>query len=599
MEVSKLRTKDIFGGDCQIVVPLYQRPYVWTQEGQWEPLWENIRALAEELLDGRDPKPHFLGAIVLDQLKTPLGSMDRRLIIDGQQRLTTVQILLEALVDISARLQNEGLRKSLLKLTRNDDLLSGNEDERFKVWPSNVDRKHFVWVMDSGSPDELIGRYDPASTKNSIAEAYIYFYQTIETWLMLEEDGAKDRLTKLLVAIRDLLLFVVIDLSADEDAQLIFETLNARMTPLLQADLVKNSVFYSAHLEKMDVPKLYRQYWEPFDLDADYWRKQIARGRVYRPRIEHFLQNFLALMSRGDVKYEDLYKVFRDVASHSKLSAAKQLELMHRYGALYAGFDRTDLPEDEALFFSRLRDLEITTVFPLLLKLYNDYADQPDELAAMRTDLGSYIVRRLVCRLTTSYYNKIFVDLIGALEAGRKTKRSPSELLREALLRLDAETTRWPRDEEFRRKWAELPVYGWLGVSRVRMLLEAIERQLRTDLSEKISINDKLSIEHLLPQKWQQHWPLPKRGPMELVISERETLLHTFGNLTLVTPTFNTSVSNRPWQEKQAALKEQSALAMNRRLVKNSSWNDAKIKTRGAWMADLAIKIWPIPEPAG
>lgn len=547
MEVSKLKTKDIFGPDCQIVVPLYQRPYVWKKEEQWEPLWNDIRLLAEELLGGGDPKPHFLGAIVLDQLKTPTGSMDKRLVIDGQQRLTTTQILLEALADISLRVQDDAFRKSLLKLTRNDDPLSRDDEEQFKLWPSNVDKQHFLWIMGCCSPEDLIGHYDPAKTKNSIAEAYIYFYQTVEDWLRLDEDGASERMAKLLAVIKDLLLFVVIDLSADEDAQLIFETLNARMTPLLQADLVKNSVFYAAHLEKQDIAKLYSQYWAPFDDGADYWRKLVSRGRIERPRIEHFLQHFLVLMSKGDVKFDQLYKVFRDVASDSKLSATKQLELINRYGTVYADFDRADLPEDEDLFFKRLRDLEITTVYPLLLKLYSDNAQQTDQLATVRADLESFLVRRMVCRLTTKNYNKLFVDLVGLLEANGQGNAPVSKVIRDALLAYDIETARWPRDDEFQRSWAELPAYGWLGAGRVRMLLEAVERQLRTNLSEKITIAEKLTIEHLLPQQWQQHWPLPTDKLTDVAISERNLLLHTLGNLTLVTKAFNPSVSNDPW----------------------------------------------------
>src|SRR5262245_27156942 len=139
MDTGTLSVKKIFEQERRHVVPLFQRPYVWEKEKQWEPLWDDIRSLAEKLLAGKQTRPHFLGAIVFDQMPKPTGHVETRQVIDGQQRLTTIQILLEAFCDLCRERGLTNHHRSLLKLTRNDDPLSKDDDEQFKVWPTNVD----------------------------------------------------------------------------------------------------------------------------------------------------------------------------------------------------------------------------------------------------------------------------------------------------------------------------------------------------------------------------------------------------------------------------------------------------------------------------
>lgn len=534
MEVSKLTTKDIFGRDRHIVVPIYQRPYVWTREEQWEPFWNDIRLLAEQLIAGKEPKPHFLGAIVLDQQLTAAGSMDTRLVIDGQQRLTTVQLILEAFCDLAGRFEDTRYALSLLRLTRNDDPLSTNKDERFKLWPSNIDQTHFELVMQCHSPDELVGKYDAKRIGNSIGEAYAYFYKTMEGWLRLSEDGADKRIEKLLAAVKDLLLFVVIDLAQDEDAQAIFETLNARMTPLLQSDLVKNSLFYAAHQEKENLLDVYNAYWSDFDKNADYWRADVTRGRLIRPRIEYYLQNLLVLLTRDDVRMDQLHRVYNTWAATSGKSATEQLDVVKRYAQTYWGFDHAPADTRESLFFYRLGIMQQTTVYPLLLKLYSVSPNGAKDLRQVFDDLESFLVRRMICRLTSKNYNRLFVDLISTVEAEDQPgepARAPADKLRESLLSFDADSTRWPRDDEFKHAWMELPTYYYITVDRVRMLLEAIDQTSWTPLSEKVKYGGGLTIEHLMPQKWADHYPLPNSEPKEVATVTRNRVIHTMGNL--------------------------------------------------------------------
>src|SRR5215212_5450175 len=156
MDAKPRSLKDIFDAQCRYMVPLYQRPYVWNRTAQWEPLWEDVLALAERYVRQDSFRPHFMGAVVLDQLNTATGTLDLRQIIDGQQRLTTLQIIIEAAGDVCDKLGPIASNHThdLQRLTRNDRR-SNDPDEMFKVWPTNVDREHFRRVMSAGSPNEL------------------------------------------------------------------------------------------------------------------------------------------------------------------------------------------------------------------------------------------------------------------------------------------------------------------------------------------------------------------------------------------------------------------------------------------------------------
>jgi hypothetical protein len=282
MDAGTLDLKTIFGQDRRHVVPLYQRPYVWEEKKQWEPLWTDIEAVARRLLAEQPTRAHFLGAIVLEQQPKQTGCLETRLVIDGQQRLTTLQLLLEAFADFCKTAGAEQHHKALAKLTRNDDPMNEDPVEQFKVWPTTVDQEAFHAIMDCGSPAELRRRYeaeeDASSVDHAIADAYLYFHRRIEDWFSEDPAAQTARLHALLATLREHIRLVVIDLGKEDDAQLIFETLNARGTPLLPADLVKNHLFHKAQQAGLPIDDLYKSHWKPFDRAHRYWRKAVGRG---------------------------------------------------------------------------------------------------------------------------------------------------------------------------------------------------------------------------------------------------------------------------------------------------------------------------------
>ena len=595
MDARTLAVRTIFGQDRRHIVPLFQRPYVWTQTKQWEPLWEDLRNVADRLHRGDGARAHFMGAVVFDQIMRPTGKVESRLIIDGQQRLTTIQIVLEALADIAGQLGNDRFHKALLKLTRNDDPMSEDPDDVFKVWPTNVDQQHFRRVMEVGSPEELRAAYkvkgDHKATGNNIADSYLYFYAAISEWLSEQQAGSEPPLDALFTTLRDYVRMVVIDLEREDDPQLIFETLNARGSPLLPSDLVKNHLFHKAELEGGGIEDLYKRFWKPFDDHSPYWRMELGRGHARRARIDTYLQHYLTLKTQDQVSVADLYTSFRDYATRfNTLAAIHHLQSLRKYADIYEGFDAPDDSGRKAVFFRRLAQMDTTTIHPFLLELFAEH-EEVDEVDRSLGYLESFLVRRMVCQLNTRGYGKLFIDLLGVLAS---QEGALSDRVHAFLLSSDAESNRWPEDPEFQKAWIAVPLYRVLVQGRVRLLLEGIEDKLTTPLTEKMKLADKLAIEHLMPQGWRQHWSPPAGDPVS-AIAERDHRLDTIGNLTLLTERLNPSVSNAAWPEKKPKILKHSALALNRELQKYDTWDDERIEKRSIELFDVAKKVWPGP----
>jgi len=596
MQVGNITIRHLFQQDRRHVVPLYQRPYVWQQEAQWEPLWEDIRFVADRLLNNAMTRSHFIGAIVLEQVPTHAGAMDIRLVIDGQQRLTTIQLLLEALYDYCCTIGATQQHRAVEKLVRNDDPLSSDPIERFKVWPTNVDQEPFQRVMEASNPSELKRLYEKPLRErrlgHPILDGYLYFYEVISSWAEEIADERENRLNILIQAVRDHVGLVVIDVSKEDDAQVIFETLNARGTPLLPSDLVKNHLFHHAELEGEKLDLLYKQYWKPFDENKNYWREEIGRGHAKRARIDLFLQNYLCLRIRDEVPVAHLYATFRETSISAQGKKAKeQLQLLRRYADIFQGFDKFEEDTRHFVFFKRLEAMELGTTYPFLMELFAQHGATSPQVIEVLGMIESYLVRRLVCQLTTRSYGRFFIDLIETIDG---SVESLPERLSSALSKSTSESARWPNDDEFRSAWLNAPLYRTLLRSRLRMLLEALDQAYPLGYGEQYVLKEKLTVEHLLPQEWKQKWPLPD-GATPDQISRRGQLLHTVGNLTLLTKKLNPSISNSAWDKKAKEIAKHSRLNLNQEIIKNwpNEWGEERILERATSLFSLALGLWP------
>lgn len=606
----------IFNAPVSYQVPVFQRPYVWTEEPNWKPLWEDIEyVLARMTRPGVNKvRPHFLGAAVLEWVPSSTGSVTTRLVIDGQQRLTTLQIILMVLRDLAKAHGVERYPARFRGLIEVSEEYIEKPDDLYKLLPTNADRPAFRMVHAAGSPNALDDalKEEPGLKQHQLIGAYRYFHARFAGWLRGEFDEADEegnypdlstekRFELLWSLVTTNLLLVVIDVEPDEESQVIFETMNHLGTPLLPGDLIKNYLFRSLDMDEAQLLALSQQYWSRFD-DA-FWRD--LHGRQPRVRLDIFLTHYLAMMTRNDVRATHLFAEFKAFAEGDgladdapRLTPIEHIKSIARYAKIYAAFENPGDHPRLALFMRRMEAFETQTVMPFLLRVYGELMpegrDEFDEVLAV---IEAYLMRRMIVRAKNSGYNRLFIDLMRALE---KKGTFTAEATRNYLSKSRADTVRWPSDQEVWRALGERPVYNDLARKRLRPVLEGIDGALVSNKTEALELPRDLTIEHLLPQSWQQHWPLPPsaQDSVEARIAtekEREALLHTIGNLTLVTQSFNSSLSNSGWQTKREEIWSTSKLNLNRYFAtaEASQWNEDAIRERSQRLFDVLVRIWP------
>lgn len=619
MKPDKLTIHELFQRERRYVVPLYQRSYVWSQQGQWEPLWDDIERQAEACLDPEiqaSRRSHFLGAIVLNVSRIVGAGVARSEVIDGQQRLTTLQVLIAALRDYAAEAGSQHLSK-LRRLTVNEDEKEGSEGS-FKVWPTNADRATFREVLTAGSPHALrksLGIVDRANAPRLVG-AYLFFHDRIREFVTstaADEAGRDQRIFAIYQALRTALQLVVIELEDGDDPQVIFETLNARGQPLLPSDLIRNYIFLNAANDPAcDSDDLYESYWRAFDDDRvaqvvngenRFWHVPERQGRLLRPRIDLFLFHYLTMHTERDLNIGQLFGESRDWRDTHPQKIEALLGDLKAYSVIFQALVQPKGNDRAALLAKRLRALDNSTVYPVLLYLMSLPTERLSQAARdeILADIESWLVRRFVCQLTNKNYNRFFVALLG------KIKNAPSDadladVVRTELSRSRDVTTRWPSDDEFKAAWLSKPIYAKSRPDRSAMVLRAIEAHIRTTKNEAVTLPDVLSVEHLLPQKGKlADYPYADELPLqtgETAERCRERILHTLGNLTLLTSELNASVSNGPFPGKTANIAANSDLRLNAwlRAKPPEAWSEASIIERGESLFLTARGIWPRPE---
>ncbi len=599
MRADTVDLRRIFGKDVRYTVPLFQRPYVWNRDDNWSALWEDIRRTIERAEQagrtGDTVAPHFLGAVVFDETPYLSSNLETRQVIDGQQRLTTLQLFLFAARLSATSLDHERSVRLLRKFLENDEDLfdrDKNPDHLYKVWPTNADRAEFRDVMQD------------RTGKGRLTQAVAYFRQEIDAWLA-EAPEPHERLDTLVQTMREHLRLVVIDLEKHDDAQVVFETLNSRGTPLEPADLIKNLLFRNAEHAGADVDRLYTTYWAPFDQDE--WRTKQTTGRITRSRLDVFLTYWLTMRSRREFTASALFKEFERWLLESPAPTEEVFGELARYAEIYDGIDQHPLHGVEGRFLYRMKVMQTSTPMPLLLHLYGlgDDVLPPERRRRAIRALDSYLMRRAILNLSNRDYNHVFRELVGA--AAQQPECADEGIIK-ALSALQGHHRQWPTDAEFRTALEQDPLYSRLYRHRVRVLLEALEDELRTDHTEQLTapvgehVGSKLTIEHVMPQSWRDHWPPLEDDPLEG--ADRDELVHTLGNLTLVTARLNPALGNMPWQDKRQWLGKHSLLRLTHGTLLSppptihlsewaDDWDEHRIRSRGSYLASLAVRIWP------
>lgn len=592
METSVKNPQTIFSQPQHLQVPVYQRRYVWKAEEQWEPLWRDITRVAELRAAGQ-AQPHFLGAVVTQTSGAGMGMIATHALVDGQQRLTTLQIVLDA---AAAELTIAGFPQQAARLTTmtHNDSAFGEGVELLKLQHLNDDRAAFTSVMTAEPPIDY-----PSLPSGQITDAHQYFAEQVRDWLGDEPDVV--RVEALVGTLTTGLQVVVISLSESEQSQEIFETLNARGTPLTAADLVKNFVFQQIAAEGGSPEQAYKDHWRA--LERSFWTKEISVGRYRMERLSLFLNHWLVAQTGDEVSTRSTFTRFQRWFRHEQSRSMDEvLGSLHAQADLYerwskdAGQTAGDI-EPVPLFVYRTESADIEAVKPLLLWLHDVDRALPETVTTPALQLiESWIMRRALLRRPASEYSRVVANLISSLRSVE-----PADIpttLEQELRDLQRPGTYWPGDAEVREELATASIYSQ-PKRRLRTYLEAIEDAHRGYLEPRPSADSRvtrnwMTIEHLLPQRWKANWPV--RDLAHEV--DRDAHVHRLGNLTLLTGSLNSSVSNGPWlgeKGKRSALSSSDTLLMTRAPRLIEGWDESHIDARTGDMTDKLLRTWPAP----
>lgn len=572
---SKDKLQSYFQTFTQYRVPFFQRAYVWNEDN-WESLWENIYQVYLDAVNNKKSE-HFIGTIITKQRPASKLGEDWHDLIDGQQRLTTISILLKALSD-SCKGELPNLKNKIDELLIYKD---ARGDKHFRIELCKNDMPYFEAIINGGPPNILNNR------ENAIIQAYEYFKERVKEFrdeeLAIIENVILER-----VPVISMLL------SSDDDEQVIFDTINSLGVKLTTGELLKNYIFKDRELDN-----LYNSLWEPtFEQDEEtvqLWNKEKTSGRITRTNIEVLLYCYLIIETQKEVRLERLYKEYKDwLTDRSVDERISFLNNLIKYADTYRNFPEGEelneiaYDEIEKRFFHIIENLSITTVYPLILYIYREVADT-DERNCILELLESYLVRRNICRLTTKNYNNLFISMIQTLEKARMGGQFlNTELFKKILASFTEETNKFPNDEDFRASFLDAA----LSNQNAREILYCIALFQKTSPMSDVKklSSSSYSVEHIMPVKWQDNWMDSEMNENERVI--RNKTLKTLGNLTLVTKRLNSKLSNASWDKKKDTLKIYSTLAMTVDYLTESVWDEKQIRSRGNEMFESAIKMW-------
>jgi len=613
MQAGDVRLGQVFSSDHVNLIPLFQRPYVWDKDENWIPLWLDIQSVARDVQNDRNggvgsqTMPMlFLGAFVTHQRTSNPRRVASSYIVDGQQRLSTIQVVLAAirsLADSRGEVRIAAQCTALLE-NRAEVVHEEHPTDRYKVWPLPQDRAAYVWAV--RSPSETAGPHDAS---HRLVRARSWFEQEIAVWL--DQPGSGDRcLEDLLIALRDRMQFVQINLGVLDHSQVIFEALNHRGVRLAAADLVKNRLFHAVEQqgEAARAEQLLLEHW--LELDSGFWRETVTTGRIKRARVDLLIAYWLTTKIEDEVVVESLFTDFSRWMSRTSEQASGIIQELRVFADVYRKVLEAPPHTATGRLVAGLRATRTTTPWPVLLLLHVKRGVPVDQLERAAEAIDSFLVRRAVLSLTAKDYNRLFLLVLKrVIEASGE---SAGDEVVAVLSEQSADSRRWPRDSEFRSALSEKPLYETMTAAQLRSVLISLENHLQADgkgarehlLSQQ---NKLLNIEHVMPQRWEQNWPLPIDST-EQEIQRRQRAVHLLGNLTIATEKLNPALGNKGWSEKAALLMQFSLLRLTTQSILSvpqgcdwsseqwlADWDESRIYVRTAYLADLAVLLWRSP----
>ena len=557
MEANPVRIVQYFDGEKQSLIPLFQRPYTWNKRN-WQSLWDDIVAYYEGSLTGL----HFMGAVVSIPARTVPVGVTKHLVIDGQQRLTTVAILLCALRDSCDEKRSAQIQDHLINRH-----YQGSADY-LKLLPTQGDRQAYLSIIDRSKPSTG----EVLINKHLIVDCYEFFKNTL-----VGNDEAGDPLdtAKILEIVKSQLQVVMINLGETDDPYLIFESLNFKGEPLSQADLVRNYIlmrFRNSLGDGGEQERVYREIWHPMESRL---------GQSFEDFLWHY-----AIRNGDNVKKPKIYSALKGKFNALKEPDEVELQVgeMNKASINYIRFIDPEKETNHQIRreLSLLNRLEATIAYPILLNLFSACdRDQFDEDVLLRClrHINSFIVRRTVCDEKRAALNKLFANIAARMPQG--VTDADQWIASELIKRVRSE--RWPDDAEFRQAFVSNNLYG---TKAARIVLDGIEGHLAG--KELIDLgSSKISIEHIMPQTLSHDWRLDN----SINEDSHRKYVDTIGNLTLTG--FNSELGNMNFSSKRQMYAD-SGVAMNREIAKLTKWSIEDVRARSEVIANYAVKLWPL-----
>lgn len=567
MQAGETTLNKLLNTSRQFIVPIFQRNYSW-QKSQYEQLWFDILRASKF----KEKQNHFIGSIVYIDMGTPAGRPQQLLLIDGQQRLTTISILLCAIKDYVQKFNLETKLINLAKI-KNQFLYNSDEidEDRYKLLLNVQDKETYIKLIDN----TIFTVNKPAT---NIIKCYEFFYERIEDFI--KQYGQIDEIYAGIFK----LSLVSISLDKDSDnPQMIFESMNSTGKDLSQTDLLRNYLLMDLTPEKQT--RLYKTYWKPME---ELFGEDIYKNDVNK--FDYFIRDFLTLKSdTGHIcKINNVYENFKRHYLDNNCEKFAVLKDLFTYAKYYACIDLLQENDDELkLYWQEFKKLDSHVVYPFLLKLYDDYSRQiliKEDFKKILQVVISYLWRRAICEIPTNSLSKTFATLYQAVDKDDYV----NSIIKAFVFK--SSYKRFSSDYEVREKLQTKDIYHF----RLRKyLLEALENYYH---KEPIDLNTaNYTIEHIMPQNiehnlsWQQmlgeNWQ-----------EVHSLYLHTLGNLTITG--YNAEMSNKSFGEKvngESGFKH-SHLKLNESIVQCDVWNKKAIQRRTNILTDIILKIWKYPE---
>lgn len=551
----------------QFIVPIFQRNYSW-QKSQYEQLWFDILRASKF----KEKQNHFIGSIVYIDMGTPAGRPQQLLLIDGQQRLTTISILLCAIKDYVQKFNLETKLINLAKI-KNQFLYNSDEidEDKYKLLLNVQDKETYIKLIDN----TIFTVNKPAT---NIIKCYEFFYEHIEDFI--KQDGQIDEIYAGIFK----LSLVSISLDKDSDnPQMIFESMNSTGKDLSQTDLLRNYLLMDLTPEKQT--RLYKTYWKPME---ELFGEDIYKNDVNK--FDYFIRDFLTLKSdTGYIcKINNVYENFKRYYLDNNCEKFAVLKDLFTYAKYYACIDLLQENDNELkLYWQEFKKLDNHVVYPFLLKLYDDYSRQiliKEDFKKILQVVISYLWRRAICEIPTNSLSKTFATLYQAVDKEDYVNSIIKAFVFKSIYK------RFPSDYEVREKLQTKDIYHF----RLRKyLLEALENYYH---KEPIDLNTaNYTIEHIMPQNIEHNlsWQQMLGEDWQEVHS---LYLHTLGNLTITG--YNAEMSNKSFGEKvngESGFKH-SHLKLNESIAQCDVWNKKSIQRRTNILTDIILKIWKYPE---